>query len=164
MSDIEVRSQRKEARVDDSSNDEMIIPSNRNAQMPVSCSNLSLYDTELTGGSCMRTRNTEMVPQLDGPISVCSGRRISENIRTAVIHRGEYPGESSDDSHSGRRTYDDRRPPERRYHKRSGRSPDRESNQDREYSRRGGLPDDGGPLDDGGPPDDGGLPGNGQHP
>ena len=55
----------------------------------------------LTGGSCMRTHNTEMVPQLDGSISVCSRRRISENMRTAVIHRSEYPGESSDDSHSG---------------------------------------------------------------
>ena len=106
----------------------------------------------------MRTRNTEMVPQLDGPISVCSRRRISENTRTAMIHRREYPGESNDDSHSGQRTYDDRRPPERRYHERSGRPPDKESNQDRGYSRRGGPPD------GGGPPDDGGPPGNGQHP
>ena len=46
---IEVRSQREETRVDDSSNDEVIIPSNRNAQIPVSRSNLSSYDTELTG-------------------------------------------------------------------------------------------------------------------
>ena len=63
MSDIEVRYQREETRVDNSSNDEVIVPSNRNAQMPVSCSNLSLYYTELTGGSRMRTHNTEMVPQ-----------------------------------------------------------------------------------------------------
>ena len=152
MSDIEVRSQKEETRVDDSSNDEMIIPSNRNAQMPVSHSNLSLYGTKLTGGSCMRTRNTEMVPHLDGPISVHSRRRISENTRTAMIHRREYPDETCDDSHSGQRTYDDRRPPERRYHERSGRPPDRESNQDRGYSRRGG------------PPDNGGPPGNGRHP
>ena len=53
-SDIEVRSQREETRVDDSSNDEVIVPSNRDAQMPVTHSNLSLYDTKLTGGSCMR--------------------------------------------------------------------------------------------------------------
>ena len=33
MSDIEVRSQREETRVDDSSNDEVIVPSNRDAQM-----------------------------------------------------------------------------------------------------------------------------------
>ena len=76
MSDIEVRSQRQETRVDDSSNDEVIISSNRNAQMPVPYSNLSSYDTELTGGSCMRKHDTEMVPQLDGPISVCPRRRM----------------------------------------------------------------------------------------
>ena len=85
----------------------------------------------------MRTHNTEMVPQLDGPISVCSRRRISENARTTVIHRREYPGQSSDISHSGQRTYDDRRPPERRYQEGSGRPPDGGNNQDRGYSRRG---------------------------
>ena len=108
---MEVRSQREETRVDHSSNDEVIISSNRNVQIPVSHSNVSSYDTKLTGGSCMRTRNTEMVPQLDGPISVCSRRRMSENARTeqessqrtAMTHRKEYPDESSNDSHSGRR-------------------------------------------------------------
>ena len=60
----------------------MIIPSNRNAQMLASHSGLSSYDTELTGGSHMRTHNTEMIPQLDGPMSVHSRRRISENART----------------------------------------------------------------------------------
>ena len=131
MSDIEVRSQREETRVDDSSNDKVIIPSNRNAQMPESHSNVSSYDTKLTGGSCMRTCNTEMLLQLDGPMSVRSRRRISENARTAMIHRREYPGESSDDSHIGQRTYDDRRPPERRYQEGSGRPPDRGNNCDR---------------------------------
>ena len=159
-----MQSQREETRVEDSGNDEVIVPSNRNAQMPVSCNNLSLYDTDLTGGSCMRTHNTEMIPQLDGPISVCSRRRMSENARTeqesfqktAVTHRREYPDESSNDSHSGRRAYNDQRPPERRrYHDRSGRPPDRESNQDRGYSRRGKPPDNGGPSDDGGPPGNG---------
>ena len=82
MTDIEVRSQREETRIDDSSNDEVIIPSNRNTKMPASHSGLSLYDTKLTGGSHMRTCNTEMIPQLDGPISVHSRRRISENART----------------------------------------------------------------------------------
>ena len=81
-SNIEGRSQREETRIDDPSNDEVIIPSNRNAQMPASHSGLSSYDTKLTGGSHMRTHNTEMIPQLDGPISVCSRRRISENART----------------------------------------------------------------------------------
>ena len=48
-----------------------------------------------------------MVPLLDGPISVCSRRRMSENERTeqesswrtAVTHRREYPDESSNNSH-----------------------------------------------------------------
>ena len=100
--------------------------------MPVSHSNLSSYDTEWTGGSCMRTHNTEMVPQLDGSMSVHCRRRMSENVRTeqesfqktAVTHRREYPDESSNDSHSDQRTYDDRRPPERRYQEGSGRPPD----------------------------------------
>ena len=108
MSDIEVRSQREETRVDDLSSDEVIVPSNRNAQMPVPCSNVSSYDTKFTGGSHMRTHDKEMVPQLDGPISVCSRRRMSENERTgqessqrtAMTHKREYPDESSNNSHS----------------------------------------------------------------
>ena len=104
-----MRSQREETRVDNSSNDEVMVPSNGNAQMLVSCSNLSSYDTELTGGSHMRTCNTEMVPQLDCPISVHCRRRMTENARTeqesfwrtAVTHRREYPDESSNHSHSG---------------------------------------------------------------
>ena len=149
MSDIEVGSQREETRVDDSSNDEVIIPSNRNAQIPASCMNISLYDTKFTGGSCMRTYDTEMVPKLDGPMSVCSSRRISENERTeqessqrtAMTHRREYPDESSNGSHSGQRTYGDRRPPERRYQRGSGRPPDGGNNHDRGYSRRARPPD-----------------------
>ena len=104
-----MRSQREETRVDDSSSDEVIIPSNRNAQISVSKSNVSSYDTKFTGGSRMRTHDTKMVPQLDGPISVCSRRRMSENEkteqessqRTAMPHTREYPDESSNDSHSG---------------------------------------------------------------
>ena len=60
----------------------MIVPSNRNAQIAVSCSYISSYDTKFTGGSCMRTHDMEMVPQLDGPMSVHSRRRMSENERT----------------------------------------------------------------------------------
>ena len=108
----------------------------------------------------MRTCDTEMIPQLDGPMSVCSRRRMSENERTeqesswrtVVTHRREYPDESSNNSHSGRRTYDDRRPPERRYQEASGRQPDVGNNSDRGYSRRGRPPDrSGGPPNNGGP-------------
>ena len=138
----------------------------------MSHSNISLsrHDAEILRGSHIRTHDigrSEMIPQLDGPISVHSRRRISENARTeqeliwrtAMLHRKEYPGESSDDSHSDRRTYDDRRPPERRRcQEGSGRSLDRGNNWDRGSSRRerppngsGGHPDSGGPPDNGGP-------------
>ena len=57
-----MRSQREETRVDDSSNDEVIVPSNRDAQMSVPHSNLSSYDTDVTGGSRMRTHHAVMIP------------------------------------------------------------------------------------------------------
>ena len=171
-SDIEVRSQRDGVKVIASSNDEETLINNRNEQIPVSCNNLSIsrHDDELWRGSHIRTHDIgrlEMIPQLDGPISVCSRRRILENMRTeqkliqrtAVIHKREYPGQSSDDSHGDRRIYDERRPPVRRYQKGSGRPPDRGNNWDRGYSRRGRPPDrSGGPPHNGGPPDNGRPP------
>ena len=89
-----------------------------------------------------------MIPQLDGPVSVQSRsrRRISENARieqesfrrTTALHRREYPGKSSDDTHSDRRSYRDQGPPERgRYQGQNGRPPDRRNNQGRGYSGRG---------------------------
>ena len=89
-SDIEVRSQREETRVDDSSNDEVIIPSNRNAQIPASCSNVSSYDTEFTGGShCMRTHDAEMVPQLDGPCQFALEEECQRMRELNKNHLGE---------------------------------------------------------------------------
>ena len=127
-SDVEVRSQRDGVRIIDSSIDEETLITNSNEQIPVSHSNLSLSrHDELLRGSQIRAYDSgrsEMIPQLDGPISVRSRRRILENMRTAMIQRREYPGKSSDDSHSDQRTYDDRRPPERRYQEGSGRPPD----------------------------------------
>ena len=78
-SDVEVRSQREETRVNNSSNDEVIVPNNRDVQMPVSCSNITSYNTEMIGGSHPRTHSTEIIPQLDGPMSFCSRKRMSEN-------------------------------------------------------------------------------------
>ena len=59
----------------------------------------------------------QTIPQLHGPVSVQSRsrRRISENARikqesfqrTTALHRREYPGKSSDDTHSDRRSYRD---------------------------------------------------------
>ena len=75
-SEVEVRTQREESRIDNLSSN------NRDTQMPTSHSGLSSYDTEITGGSPIRTRTTkDMIPQLDGPTSVCTRRRTSENAR-----------------------------------------------------------------------------------
>ena len=141
----------------------MIISNDRNTQMPTSHSGLSSYDTEITGGSHIRTCTMEMIPQLDGPTSVHSRQRILENARTehetfkrtAVIPRGEYPGESDSNSHGDRRAHNGQRPSgRRRYQDRSGRPPDRGNSHDRGYSRRGRPPEGNGrpPDGNGGPP------------
>ena len=110
-SDIEGRSQRGEIQRGDSSNHKMMVSSNRSTQMPASHSGFSLYNTELTEGYHIRTHNREPIPQMDGPISVHSRRGIMKNTRTEqetfqrtiVTPRGEYPEDSSNDSHSDRR-------------------------------------------------------------
>ena len=107
-SEVEVRTQREETRIDSMSSN------NRDTQMPTSHSGLSSHDTEIIGGSPIRTRTTDMIPQLDGPTSVRTRRRISENVgieqetiqRTTVIPRGGYPDESDSDSHDNRRPHD----------------------------------------------------------
>ena len=55
----------------------------------------------------------DMIPQLDGPTSVHTRRRLLENTRseqetiqrTMVIPRGRYPDESDSDSHDNRRPH-----------------------------------------------------------
>ena len=156
----------------------------RNTQIPTSCS--GLHDIEIIiGDSPIRTLTRDMIPQLDGPTSICSTGRALENVRneqeitqgSTIIPREGYPNESKSDSHDNRRPHDGRRSPgRRRYQEKSERPPDREnSSQHRGYLGRGrspdrnrgppddrgppdggGPPDDGGPLDDGGPPDGGG--------
>ena len=111
-SEVEVRTQREETRIDNLSSN------NRDTQMPTSHSGLSSYDIEITGGSPIRTHTTDMIPQLDGPTSVHTRRRISENARieqetiqrTTVIPRGGYPDEIDSDSHDNRRPHDGCRP------------------------------------------------------
>ena len=69
--------------------------------------------------------------------------------RTTASCKREYPDESSENTHSDRRTYEDQRPPERgRYQGQSGRPPGRRSYQDRGYSRRGYTSQDGRPLEE----------------
>ena len=179
-SEVEVRSLREETRVDT-----RYIHS-RDVQIPTSHSSISSHETNIIRGSPVRPRATDIIPQLDGPTSVCTRKRPEQEFvqRTTTMPRGGYPDECDSDSHNNMRSYDGRRPSGRRrhYHDRGGRPPDRGNDQERGYSRRGrppndrGLPDDGGPPDDGGlpddgelpddrrPPDDGGPPGNGRHP
>ena len=75
-SEVEVRTQGEETRIDNLSSN------NRDTQMPASRSGLSSHDTDIIGGSPVRICTTDMIPQLDGPTSVCSRRRILENAGT----------------------------------------------------------------------------------
>ena len=112
-SEVEVRTQREETRIDNLSSNEVIISNDRDTQMPTSHSGLSSYDTKITGGSPIRTCIAEMIPQLDSHTSVHTRRRISENVRTeqetiqrsTVVPRGGYPDESDSDSHDNRRPH-----------------------------------------------------------
>ena len=54
-SDVEVRTQREEMQIENLSSNEVIISNNRDTQMPTSHSGLSSHDTEITGGSPIRT-------------------------------------------------------------------------------------------------------------
>ena len=107
MSEVEVRTQREETRIN-------ILSSNsRDIQMPTSCSGVSSHEIDIIGGSPIRTCTTDMIPQLDGPTSVCTRRRLSENTsieqepiqRITMIPRGGYPDESDSDSHDNRRPH-----------------------------------------------------------
>ena len=123
----------------------------------------SVHDSESLRGSCTRSpdaRIHETIPQLDGPVSIWSrsGRRIPENARMeqesfqriTTSHRREYPGESSDDACSDRRTYGGQRPlEERRCHGQHGRPSDRRRYEDGDYSGRGYANRGGGPPDEG---------------
>ena len=80
-SEVGVRTQREETRIDNVSSNGVLISNNRDTQIPTSHSGLSSHDTEITGGSHIRTHNTNMIPQLDGPTSVRTRRRLLENTR-----------------------------------------------------------------------------------
>ena len=131
-SEVEVRPQREESRTD--------IMYSRDVQMPTSCGSLSSHETDNVGGSPVRPHVTDIMPQLDGPASVCIRRRPEQEFikRTATMPRGRYPDESDSDSHDNRRSHDEQRHSERRrcYHERGGRPPDRGNDQERGYSGR----------------------------
>ena len=154
-SKVELRSQREETRIN------ILSSHGGDVQLPTFHSGISSHETNIIGGSPVSIRTTDIIPQLDGPISVHIRRRSEQEPiqRTTTIPRGGYPDESDSDSHDNRKPHDGRRPSGRRqYHDRNGRLSDRKNKHDRGYSRRGRPPDDGGPPDDGEPPR------NGRHP
>ena len=140
--------------------DEEIIHShNQGVQVPLPNGGISSHSTHMEE-SIERTIMPNIMPQLDGPASVCMQRRHPLPItRRTTIPGNGFPDDSNSDSR-GYRSHENRGyPGRRRYHQeRGGRPPDRENNQGQGYPGRGGPPDDGGPPDNEGPPDDGGPP------
>ena len=76
--------------------------------MPTSRSGIPSHESDITGGSPVRTCTTDIIPQLDGPTSVHTRRRPEQEPiqRTTMIPRGGYPDESDSDSHDNRRPHD----------------------------------------------------------
>ena len=106
-------------------------------------SSLSTHTEEFTE----RTIVPNVMPQLDGPASVCAQRRQPLPMtRRTIIPSNGFPDDSNSNSHDYR-SHDNRRYPGRRYQQeRGGGPPDREGNQGQGYPGGGGPPDDGGPL------------------
>ena len=74
MSEVEVRSKREETRID------ILCNHSRDVQMPTSRSGISSHETNIIGGSPVRTRATDIIPQLDGPTSVHTRRRPEQEL------------------------------------------------------------------------------------
>ena len=75
MTEVELRTQREEMRINILSSD------NRYIQMPISHSGISSHETDVIGGSPIRTHTMDIIAQLDGPTSVLTRRRLLENTR-----------------------------------------------------------------------------------
>ena len=48
--------------------------------MPTSHSGISSHETDIIGGSPVRPCATDIIPQLDGPTSVCTRRRPEQEF------------------------------------------------------------------------------------
>ena len=109
-SEVEVRAQREETRTD------ILCNHHRDVQMPTSHSGISSHETDIIGGSPVRTCAMDIIPQLDGPNSAHIRRRPEQELirRTTMIPRGGYPDESDSDSYDNRRPHDGWRPSGRR--------------------------------------------------
>ena len=68
-SEVELRTQREETRLDILSSNDRDIP------LPTSHSGISSHEADITGGSPITTHTMDIIPQLDGPTSVCTRRR-----------------------------------------------------------------------------------------
>ena len=73
-SEVEVRAQREETRID------ILHNHSRDVQMPTSHSGISSHETDIIGGSPVRTRAMDIIPQLDGPTSVHTRRRPEQEL------------------------------------------------------------------------------------
>ena len=130
---------------------EVMPPSDEIEQIHVPHTNLSTsrYIPVSTRNSCMSTYDIgtqETIPQLDGPIAVpsrlkrgrtseCARMESHSDPRTTTLHRREYPGDDSDDSHINRKSDRYCKPPERgmsRGH--NGRPPERGCHLNRGHS------------------------------
>ena len=69
MSEVEVRPQREETRID-----------NRDVQIPTSHSSISSHEINVVRGSPIRPCVTDIMPQLDGPTSVHTRRRPEQEF------------------------------------------------------------------------------------
>ena len=109
--------------------EEVFCAHNQGVQIPLHGGGISSHSTH-TEESIERTIMPNIMPQLDGPASVCTQRRQPLTItrKTTILGDG-FPEDSDSDSH-GYRSHENRRYPGRRYHgERGGRPPDRENNQ-----------------------------------
>ena len=154
---MDIRPVDEEARVD------LIHTHSIGIQMPSASSGLSssiMNEREFIMEPCLPIR----IPQLDGPLSVCTKRKLPVSLirKQPMISGGDCPSGSESDSHDFRSRKDRRYPGRKGYHQgRGGKPPNK---QGREYLKRGGPPDDEGPPYGGGPPDNRGPPYNGGPP
>ena len=120
-SEVETRLPREEVRTD------RIHAYSKGIQVPSSNSELSSHDMNIIEGPLVRPRIPDTMPQLDGPLSVCTRRKrlVPEMRRYTRIPGGSYPDDGESDSHDNRSREVRRYPGRRRYYQdRGGRPPE----------------------------------------
>ena len=96
-SEVEIRPPREEVRID------IDHTHSRGVQVPSSHSELSSPDNNITESSIARLHIPNIMPQLDGPVSVRTRRRPVPDVRRkTTMLRGGYLDESDSDSHDNR--------------------------------------------------------------